>query len=242
MSKKLFDILKSTFVFQDFLSWMKTSIPMVLEHNLGKYDALKKAFYLTALENLEGDYLEFGIFTGSSFVCAMRAHRKLKDLAKIRTKFYGFDSFQGFGEISEEDKHWFYLNDTFTINKRKVLRFIEKKSRSLKINYNISEGFFEDTIKNKSCHDFGISKIRIGFIDCDLKQPAKLALDFMKTGMQEGMILLMDDFFSFKGSSEKGVAGAFYEFCRHNKHIHFMKLFDYGCLGSVFVVERIEGM
>ena len=47
----------------------------MVEHNLGKYHALKKAFYLTALENLHEDYLEFGVFTGGSFVFATKAHR-----------------------------------------------------------------------------------------------------------------------------------------------------------------------
>ena len=86
-------IAKSIFVIQDVLSWAITKIPFVLEHNISKYFAIKKAFYLTALENLQGDYYEFGVFTGSSFVCAMRSHNNLSYLGKIETSFFGFDSF-----------------------------------------------------------------------------------------------------------------------------------------------------
>ena len=236
--KDIFGFLKSIFIFQDIVSWIKTKIPFVLEHNLAKYDAIKKAFYITALENLPGDYCEFGVFTGSSFVCAMRAHQKLENRGSINTTFYGFDSFTGFGNITEEDKHWFYLNDIFTINKKKVLKFIKKRAKKTK--FKIIEGYFENTIENISCKDLGINELRIVFIDCDMKQPAKLSLNFVKNGLQQGTIIILDDFFSYKGSKERGVAGAFYEFCNQNKNIHFRELLNYGMGGKAFIVNKIE--
>jgi len=239
-NNRLFNFLKSTFVFQDILSWLRIISPPILDHNLGKYDALKKTFYLSALDNLHGDYCEFGVFTGSSFVCAMRAHKSMRNIADVKTRFYGFDSFSGFGKVSEEDKHEFYLNNTFTINKKKVLKFIQKKAKRTGNRYKIIDGFFENTLKNRTCKDYGIEKVRIVFIDCDMKQPARIALDFIRPGMQEGMILIMDDFFSYKGSKEKGVAGAFYNFCEKHKEIHFRHVFEYGCVGSVYIIDKIE--
>lgn len=233
----MFKFLKSIFVFQDLISWVKVNIPIVLEHNLAKYDAVKKSFYLTALENLEGDYLEFGVFTGSSFACAMRSYRKFKKISDVNTKFFGFDSFTGFGKVTDEDRHWFYLNDTFTINKKKVLRFIKKKAK--KVQYKIIEGLFDQTLKKKTCKDLKVKKVRIAFIDCDMQVPAKLALDFIKPGLQEGTIIIMDDFFSYKGSKDKGVAGAFYKFCEENKNFEFRHIFDYGCGGVAFIINRI---
>jgi hypothetical protein len=37
---------------------------------------LNKIFYYAAVEGIEGDYLEFGVYTGSSFVCAMKCCKK----------------------------------------------------------------------------------------------------------------------------------------------------------------------
>jgi O-methyltransferase len=234
----LFSMLKSTFIFQDILSYVKTLIPPILDHNLGKYDALKKSFYLTGLEKLEGDYSEFGIFTGSAFVCAMRCHRRLKGLGPIATNFYGFDSFTGFGDVAKDDQHDFYTNETFSINKDKVLRFIEKKSKGL--NYKIIEGYFEKTLHEKTCLDAGIQKSRIIFIDCDLKRPAQLALNYMLPSFQEGTVLILDDFFSYKGSLTKGVAGALNIFQAKNPQIHLRHLFDYGMGGRAYIVSKIN--
>jgi O-methyltransferase len=234
----LFYLLKSTFIFQDILSYIKTLIPPILDHNLSKYDALKKAFYLTGLEKLDGDYSEFGVFTGSAFVCAMRCHRRLKSLGPVSTDFYGFDSFSGFGDIEKDDQHDFYTNETFSINKDKVLRFIKKRSKGL--HYKIVEGYFEKTLFERTCLDDGIKKSRIVFIDCDLKRPTQLALDYMLPSFQEGMVLILDDFFSYKGSETKGVTGALNSFQERNPHIHLRQLFDYGMGGRAYIVSKIN--
>jgi hypothetical protein len=236
MSKRLFVMLKNTFIFQDILSWLKAHIPPALEHNWGKYDAIKKAFYLTALERLDGDYLEFGIFTGSSFVCAIRSHRQMRGVGDVKTRFFGFDSFAGFGEVKKEDRHPFYLDDTFAINERKVIRFIMRRAK--KEHVRIIKGYFEKTLQGRSCGGIGVKRIRILFIDCDMKRPAELALEFSRPGIQAGTIIILDDFYSYRGDSTKGVAGAFYGFLRKDRRIKVRELYDYGIVGKAFIVEK----
>ena len=99
----LLSLIKKFPVFQNLTGSLYARIPAFAEHNIAKYQALKKAFYLTALEKLEGDYLEFGVFTGSSFVFSVKAHRSLQGLAKLPTRFFGFDSFAGFGPVGENE-------------------------------------------------------------------------------------------------------------------------------------------
>src|SRR5690606_38628265 len=130
----------------------------------------------TALENLNGDYLEFGVFTGSSFVFSARIHKKLAYLGKVKTKFFGFDSFSGFGDVKEHDRHPFYIDSIFTLNARRVIGNIKRKTKGLQTE--IVQGLFSDTLKDKKAIDLGIEKIRILFIDCDLKEPAAQALAF----------------------------------------------------------------
>lgn len=234
----LIKLLKGNLFFQNLASWFVSNVPFVIEHNLGKYHALKKAFYLTALEQLQGDYLEFGVFTGSSFVLAMRVHKKLKYLGELSTKFYGFDSFSGFGDVTKEDAHPFYLDDIFNVDAERVIRNIKKKSKGLDIE--IVEGFFEETIKDKHSSEFDMSVARIVFIDCDLKGPAKIVFDFIKPIIQQGMLLIMDDFYSYKGDSHLGVSGAYKEFCEENQNIKWRKVFDYGYGGIAYMVSEIE--
>ncbi len=230
-------MVKRTFILQDVLSWVSSGIPGILVHNFGKYLALKRAFYMTAIESLDGDYLEFGIYTGSSFTCALREYRKTQIYGRTKTRFFGFDSFTGFGKITEEDRHPFYTNGFFSIDERKVENFIKKKSEGEKIK--IVKGYFEDTIKGKKCEDFSIKKIRIAFIDCDLKKPSKIALDFITDGLQQGTIIILDDFFSYKGNSKKGTSGAFVSWLEENPAIKVRELFTYGALGKAYIIESV---
>ena len=233
----LINFLKSNLFVQNIISFVITKIPFVLEHNLAKYMAIKKALYLTALDNVDGDYLEFGVFTGSSFICAMRTHRNLKYLGEIKTCFYGFDSFEGFGEVKEYDKHSFYINNIFKVNSKKIIKEIYRHSEELDVK--IIKGFFNETLLNKDCKkDFNVNKIRCMLIDCDLKDAAELALNFSVSSLQLGSILILDDYFSFRGNPDKGVAGAFNKFCQNNQNIKFRRIFDYGYGGVAYIVSE----
>lgn len=235
----LIDFLKSNLFIQNLISFIFTKIPFVLEHNLGKYLALKKAFYLTALDNVHGDYLEFGVFTGSSFLCALRAHKNLSYIGNIETSFYGFDSFEGFGKTKEYDKHPFYIDQIFKVDSKKIINEIYKHAKGLKIK--IVKGYFDETIKSKDCKkDFNIDKIRCMLIDCDLKDATKTALQFSCNSLQQGTIIILDDFYSFKGDPAKGVAGAFNEFCKDNPSLQFRKLFYYGYGGIAYILSEIK--
>ena len=67
--------------------------------------AIKKAMYITATDQTYGSYMEFGVFTGSSFNFAMKINKQIEKIfEKANCEFIGFDSFQGFGKISEDDR------------------------------------------------------------------------------------------------------------------------------------------
>ncbi|MBC7457941.1 MAG: hypothetical protein H7235_06660 [Bdellovibrionaceae bacterium] len=233
----LINFVKNNLFVQNLAGWLFSLMSPMVEHNLGKYLAIKKAFYLTALEKLDGDYLEFGVFTGSSFVFATRIHKKLRAIAAVSTRFYGFDSFIGFGDVATYDKHPFYLDNTFTVNKINVIGNIKRKSSGVETT--IVEGYFEDSIKGKAPDDFGIEKVRILFIDCDLKDPARIALDFCLPKLQVGTVLIMDDYFSYKGQANKGVSGAFIEFNDINKNLVWRRIYEYGYGGVAYILSDI---
>ena len=209
-------------------------ISPIIEHNFSKYIALKKAFYLTALEKVNGDYLEFGVFTGGALVFSTRVNRKLSWISgKMTTNFFGFDSFEGFGSAASHDDHPFYTDDTFAVNFQKVERNIKKQTKGS--NVRLIKGFFNDTLIDHSPESYGISKARVIFIDCDLMEPALLALRFCAPLLQEGTILLLDDYFSYKGNSKLGISGAFMKFKNEHPEIEWRRLYGYGYLGQAFI-------
>ena len=214
-----------------------SKIPFVVEHNFGKYAALKKAFYLTALEKLEGDYLEFGVFTGSSFVMALRTRHALLSISDTPTSFYGFDSFSGFGKVTAEDEHPFYKDDTFKVSVDKVTANIKSRAKGAPVH--IIPGFFEESLAQNPAGKLGIRKIRVCLIDCDLKVPARVCLDYIGPLLQEGAVLILDDYFSYRGRADLGVAGAFAEFQKANPQMEWRHLVNYGYGGAVFIVSKL---
>jgi hypothetical protein len=59
-----FGFLSKLEFLQDWVSSLISGINPAIVHNLEKYHTLRKVHYLSAIENVEGDYLEFGVFTG----------------------------------------------------------------------------------------------------------------------------------------------------------------------------------
>ena len=219
----LLKIIKNNLFIQNFVASLFSFIPPYLEFTVAKYQAIKKAMYITAHDLTDGNYLEFGIFTGSSFNFAMKINIKIEKI---------------FGKINEDDKNPRFEDHIFSVDEKKILKNIEKCSKGQKMR--IVKGFFEDTIKNKTTNDLGISKARVVLIDCDLKESTRLALEFIKPSIQEGTIILFDDFVYYKGDKNKGEYGAFANFRKKYPEILFRRIFDYGYGSRAFIAYKIN--
>jgi predicted O-methyltransferase YrrM len=223
---------------QNMASFFFAMLNPAIIHNLEKYAVIKKVIYLTSIEEIDGDYLEFGTFTGSSISHAIRCAKKAKGNfpASDNIRFYGYDSFEGFGELSEDDKHAFYTDQNFNTDYDRVLKRVKKVAGNC-FDVKLIKGFFnESLIAGTGKH--GISKARIVFIDCDTKSSADDALKYCTPVLQAGTYIIVDDFFSYKGSSEKGVAAALNEFTEKN-NLRLRQVFTYGMGGCVFVIDKL---
>ena len=117
----LLKIIKNNLFIQNFVASLFSFIPPYLEFTLAKYQAIKKAMYITAHDLTDGNYLEFGIFTGSSFNFAMKINIKIEKIfGKTNCEFIGFDSFKGFGKINEDDKNPRFEDHIFSVDEKKI--------------------------------------------------------------------------------------------------------------------------
>ena len=235
----LLKLIKNNLFIQNFVASIVSFIPPYLEFSVAKYQAIKKAMFITAHDATDGNYLEFGVFTGSSFNFAMKVNRKIEKIfGKTDCEFIGFDSFKGFGEIKKDDENPRFKDHIFSVNKSKVIKNIKKCSKNQKMR--IIEGFYQDTIKNKTTLDLNIGKARVVMIDCDLKEATSLALEFIKPSIQEGTIILFDDHVFFKGNKNKGEYGAFSDFKKKYPEILFRRIFDYGYGSKAFIAYKVN--
>ena len=226
-----FDFLQTIF------SVVVSSLNPAIIHNVEKYWALKKVHYLTGVEHLEGDYLEFGVFTGSSLTHSIRCSRKMEKIYPgiCNSRFFGYDSFEGFGELDQNDEHPFYTDDNFVTSYTSVHKRV--KAAAGAYDFTLIKGFFSDTLKDGAMAH-GITKSRVIFIDSDTYSSSKEALTYALPTVQRGTYIILDDFFSYKGDRRKGVVRAFDEFVL-DAEATVRKVMDYGMGGAVFVISDI---
>ena len=232
MSK--FGILGNITILQSAVSSFISKLNPAVIHNVGKYIAIKKAFYLSAIEQTKGDYYEFGVYTGSSFTHAIRCAKSNEkfDPGLANMKFYGFDSFQGFGKLSESEKHSFYTDINFETEYKKTFKRVNRILPSNR--FELVDGFFEETLKSNPKSNLA----KIVFIDSDTYSSARLALNYLRPTIQKGTIIILDDYFSYKGSISEGVCGAFKKFI-NDYSITTRTIFNYGMGGVVKIFVKV---
>ena len=175
-------ISKLTFLHNIF-SKLIISLPVFFTHNFSKYMNIKNAFYNLSLDQISGDCIEFGIFTGSSFKHAIRVDAKFNK--KSKSIFYGLDSFEGF----PVDNHDFYTDQNFDTSRE----LVEKNFKRFD-NVKIVQGYFEDSLIDEKLQN--IKKISFAFIDCDIYESAEVAFRFIKDRLSNGAFVMIDDFTS----------------------------------------------
>jgi O-methyltransferase len=230
-----YGILSRLEFLQNWASLLIVSIKDEVMHNIEKYYALKKVFYLSGIEDLEGDYLEFGVFKGSSFCHAIRCCRNISRAKPdaLKTRFFGFDSFAGFGTLDDNDKHSVYTDENFICILPNVESRVGRAAGSTK--YMLVPGFFRDSL-SAGANFYGIEKSRIIFIDCDTYSSSREALTFCQPTVQLGTFIILDDYFSFCGSMDLGVARAFNEFVEQC-NLKVRHVFAYGMGGAVYIIS-----
>ena len=84
----LLNFLKKFLFIQNLVSSFVASIHSYLDLTIGKYQAIKKAMFITAHDETYGSYIEFGIFTGSSFNFAMKINKKIESFFEIQNVIF----------------------------------------------------------------------------------------------------------------------------------------------------------
>lgn len=209
-----------------------------------RYEAFQKALRFANYELVPGDVFEFGLYTGRSLALLQIAHEAyMKNsihAVPFGRNFIGFDSFKGMVEAN----HPRWKNGTFATNHswhptikkgeivtgEKVMKFFTKLGLKPPT---IVEGSFEKSVSGFFKKHTG--KSAIVHIDCDTYENTSLILKHIKGTLQEGTVLLFDDWFNYKGSPRFGEARAFNEFQKNCKQFSFIDYFNYGTFCKAFI-------
>ena len=194
------------------------------------------AFHFVNYEGTQGDYLEFGVFEGASFIAAYKCHSATNGPLGINRRFVGFDSFQGLRFDEGEATHDRLKPGRFATHYLTVEARV-RKALGHHGDWHLIPGFIDKTLLSGDVDSLRIGKIAVAMFDLDLGEPTKLALEFVGSRLQVGSVLIFDELFMFKGDAEAGEAGALKEFLSEHPTVELRRYMDYGAGGRVFVVS-----
>jgi hypothetical protein len=192
------------------------------------------AEYLVGAE-IGGDYLEFGVYRGATFLHAYR-HMSAHFAGM---NFVAFDSFEGLPEPGGVDAH-----EGYTSNFRKSeFRCTEEEFRTAlreaevdPARIRIVKGWFCDTLGAERAEDHGISKVAAAWIDCDLYESTVPVLDFLTPRIGVGTVVAFDDWRCFRNHPDFGEQRACREWLERNPAIRLSELLSFGWNGIAFSV------
>ena len=189
--------------------------------------------YTRTVRPTKGAYCEFGVYDGRTFALAYHA------LKNVCGEFFAFDSFKGICGAEKEEAHFndgeYYANfETFKYNMLYCgVDFARIKS---------VQGFFQDTLKGRTAKDDYIDSISVLHIDTDVYVPALLALEYSAPAINDGALMLFDDYDQLAASNERGERRAFREFLDKHTEFEAEPYRNYGVFGRSFIVHRNSKM
>ena len=219
---------------------LRYSHPFSILQNVFMYstqeEMMKIAMDFAEISKVDGDYLEFGVYEGNAFVSAFHfaQSRNLKSM-----KFYAFDSFKGLPEIKGVDAKGFrhFSKGQFSCDANKFKKIVSRQGVDLK-KVKIIPGWFYETLNKETKKKLPLKRAAVIWIDCDLYESTAPVLNFIKDYLQDGTILVFDDWFCFKGNPDKGEQKAFMEWLKKNPSIRAIEFHKFCPFGNSFIINR----
>src|SRR5258708_26847345 len=100
------------------------------------------------------------------------------------------------------------------------------------------QGYFAQSLTREVKHDADMGRDALVMVDCDLYQSTVPTLAFIAERLQEGTIILFDDWYCFGESEQHGEPRAFGEFLDAHPEWTAMPLQRFSGYGQSFVVHR----
>jgi hypothetical protein len=170
---------------------------------------------------LDGDYLEFGVYTGKSFSHAwhlIRAAEANRQKA-TSTRFFAFDSFEGLPESKGLDRIYDpYATGSYAASEGEFLRNLKESGVDLS-EVVVVPGFYDRSLGPGTKERIGLEKAAVVYIDCDLYDSAVAVLDFLTDVLVDGAIVIFGDWYLFHANPELGQQRAFKDWLHKNPQL-----------------------
>jgi len=209
-----------------------------------RWEIFQRVMHFVNYEMIEGDILEFGCYTGRSLALLALAEQSDKEISIHHTPLHrhiiGFDSFTGLAENSHP--RWgigaFRINHSWhpIIGKGEIVtpQVVFDLFAACDLSPPILQiGDFANITLPHDC-----KKAAVVHLDCDLYKSTLAALDLIAPILQNGTILLFDDWFNFRDDSNEGEQRALQEFLSKHATAHVSPYYTYATFAKAFIYHE----
>ena len=217
---------------------------------IGNNGCIRAAASFSVMNQIEGDYLEFGVWQGYSFVVAYHAIKQKRlehykrdykspeyDKWKLNEpRYFAFDSYAGLPGGGSHNRMIDYQEGAYSCSEEMFLDNIRSADVDTKDVVSI-KGFYDETLIKNTKNKYNIGKAAIVMIDCDIYESTVSVLEFLTDIVQQGTILIFDDWFRFKGSTDYGEQLACKEWLTKNPNIELIEFWRQGPQAISFIVN-----
>jgi hypothetical protein len=197
-------------------------------------DVYSRVMKYIEFNRLQGDYLEFGVYKGASFIAAHRTAGKLR-LNQMR--FFAFDSFQGLPSARYDGPTTPFREGDFCAS----LSVFEKALRRAGVDRGrvvIIPGWFGETLTAEIKRQYNITAVAVAWIDCDLYESTVPVLEFLVDILEQGSVLIFRDWYCYRSNRNRGELRAVGEWLGRYPDVALIPYRPVGWNGEAFLFLR----
>lgn len=204
------------------------------------YEALgEPIFYAEIMKyvefnRLQGDYAEFGVYQGASFISSYSAAARLR-LQHMR--FFAFDSFRGLPQPANPHDVEPFRAGAFAA----PMAIFEKALKRARVDLErvvIIPGWFNVVLSQEIKTEHGLTRVAIAWIDCDLYESTIPVLEFLVDILEEGAILVFRDWYCYRGDRNQGEQRAVKEWLERYPDVALIPYRSISWNGEAFLFHR----
>jgi hypothetical protein len=194
-----------------------------------------EASSLLRLQGIGGGVFEFGVGSGMT---ASLLSISIRNSFKKNLPMYLFDTFEGMPKADKVDENFQWVTGNWAFTKDKVLSRLKSYGVNQR-DVNFFQGDFVDSTKSLLAINALTQKALIVHIDCDYKLSALVALQYVLPALQNGTVILCDDYYCYAGDPTLGEAGAISEWSKLN-NISMRPWKPYSLHGHSFIIYGMD--
>lgn len=217
----------------------------------GPHGCLKTGASFAAWNQVEGDYLEFGVFRGDSLAAAFQALEKERSLAIAQAgatqdpafqrwrqtppRYFAFDSFEGL-PTGAGARQVDYAPGAYSASESLFRSNIAAQGVDLQRVISVP-GFYDASLTPEVKQKHSLRQAALVMIDCDLYESTVPVMNFLTDLVGQGTVLVFHDWFRFKGSPQQGEQRACREWLARNPHLELIEYWKEGPQAVAFLVN-----